>query len=146
MTNNIYQTAVSSHFLAYDFISEGPKGKILKGVRYMQTDIPNVWNLGFGDINSITGEIDDAVVSDNGDKDKILATVAHTCIEFSEHFPEALIFVMGRTGARTRLYQMGINSNLDKISELFTIWGLFDESWELFEKNKNYTALLAKRK
>ncbi|GAB3502347.1 DUF6934 family protein [Emticicia fontis] len=146
MTNNIYQTTVSSHFLAYDFLSEGSKGKILKGVRYIQTDISNVWNLGFGDINPITGEIDDTVISDNGDRDKVLATVAHTCIKFSEHFPEALIVVIGSTAARTRLYQMGINSNFDEISELFVIWGLFNESWELFEKNKNYTAFLAKRK
>lgn len=145
MTDNIYQIT-SSHSLAYNFVSEGSKGQIYKGVRYTQTDIPNVWNLAFGDIDPETGELDDTVTSDNGDTERILATVAHTCVRFSEHYPEAMIFAMGSTPSRTRLYQIGISHYFDKISELFSIWGLFNNKWELFEKKKNYLALLAKRK
>lgn len=146
MTKDTYPIEVSPHFVAYDFISDGRKGKILKGIRYTQTKFSNVWNLGFGDIDIHTGKINDVIVSDNGDSEKILATVARTCIEFSEHFPEAMILAIGSTSARTRLYQMGINRNFTEISELFLIWGLLDDSWEVFEKNKNYQALLVKRK
>ena len=36
----------------------------------------NVFNLAFGDINE-NGEINDYTISDNGDRNKILATVAN---------------------------------------------------------------------
>lgn len=146
MTKDSYHIEISPHFVAYDFVSEGPRGKILKGIRYTQTDFANVWNLGFGDIDLKTGEINDTIVSDNGDSEKVLATVARSCVEFSKHFPEAMIFAIGSTSARTRLYQMGVSRQYDEISELFWIWGLLNEEWEEFEKNKNYQALLVKRK
>ena len=146
MIKTIYQIQTSSNFVTYDFISEGKKGEILKEVRYTETEFLNVWNLGFGDIDPKTGIINDKIISDNGDSEKVLATVAHTCIEFSKHFPEAMIFAVGSTPARTRLYQMGLTRNFNEISELFIIWGLLKEGWEIFEKNKNYQALLVKRK
>lgn len=35
----------------------------------------NLYNLAFGDKNPLTGEIDDKIVTDNGDSEKVLATV-----------------------------------------------------------------------
>jgi hypothetical protein len=34
-----------------------------------------MYNLGFGDYNEITGLIDDKVITNNGDREKVLATV-----------------------------------------------------------------------
>ena len=146
MIKDFYPTKVSTHFIAYDFISEGRNGKILKGIRYNLTEFSNIWNLGFGDLDPLTGEINDLSVSNNGDSEKVLATVARTCIEFTDHFPEAMIFAVGSTKVRTRLYQMGINSHLDEILELFIIKGLLNGQWEAFRINKNYDALLIKRR
>jgi hypothetical protein len=56
--------------------------------------------------------VDDSIRSNNGDRDKVLATVAFTALDFTDEFPEALIVMEGSTSARTRLYQMGIGNNL----------------------------------
>ncbi len=46
-------------------------------------------NLGFGDKDLQTGEVDDTVISDNGDSQKVLATVAATVYAFTDKYPEA---------------------------------------------------------
>ena len=65
------------------------------------------FNLGFGDQDESTGKINDLTISNNSDTDRILATVAATILEFTAHFPDAIVYVKGSTPARTRLYQMG---------------------------------------
>ena len=145
MNSDIYPTQASTNFIAYDFISKGRKGEIRKGVRYTQTGFTDIWNLAFGDINADTGDMDDSIVSNNGDSEKVLATVARTCVKFTDHFPGTMIFAIGSTPSRTRLYQMGISRYLNQILELFTIKGLLENSWQEFEKDINYKALLIKR-
>ena len=67
----------------------------------------DLFNIGFGDKNLETGDIDDKVVSNNGDSDKVLATVV--VYTFTDLNPETLIYATGSTKARTRLYRMGIS-------------------------------------
>jgi hypothetical protein len=55
-------------------------------------------------------------------------------------------FAKGSTDARMRYYVIGISSNLKQIDSLFEIWGFLNDQWELFQRNKPYMALLAKRK
>ena len=59
----------------YHFISEGNKGKIEKVVIYEEMEIEGFFNLGFGDRNPITGYLDDEITTDNGDTEKVLATL-----------------------------------------------------------------------
>jgi hypothetical protein len=141
-----YLLEVSADFMAFEFVSEGRNGKIPKAIRYTQTENPLIWNLGFGDLDSTSGEINDLAVSDNGDSKQVLATVAQSCLEFSSRFPEVLIYAEGSTPARTRLYQMGICQNYVAINELFRIWGLFKGQWQPFTLGKNYTAFLVKHR
>ncbi len=76
-----------------------------------------------------------------------MATVANATISFTNRYPTAYVFAKGSTPSRTRFYVMGILRNLKEITDLFEIWGAVSETeWELFEKNKVYLALLAKRK
>jgi hypothetical protein len=67
----------------------------------------------------------------------VLATVASTVIDFIKHHPNAVIFAQGSTPARTRLYQRGIQENLDEIGQLFEIEGFSDGAWETFTEGKN---------
>jgi hypothetical protein len=90
--------------------------------------------------------MNDKVRSNNGDRDKILATVAGTVIEFIEHYPNAVIFTKGSTPSRTRLYQMGILANWQEINKIFVIEGLINSEWLPFERNKNYQAFMARAK
>ena len=57
-----------------------------------------------------------------------------------------MIFAIGSSPSRTRLYQMRISRYFDKILELFMISGLLENHWGEFETDNNYQAFLVKRK
>ena len=84
-----YPLKAESSFTVFEFISEGPKGLIRKIIQFQETNQLNVYNLAFGDKNSETGEVDDLVVSDNGDSEKVLATVVAAVYAFFDKYPEA---------------------------------------------------------
>jgi hypothetical protein len=120
-------------------------GRIKKGVFFTKIG-DNFFNLGFGDWNEESQDLDDSSRSNNGDRDKVLATVAFTALDFTNQFPDARIVAEGSTPARTRLYQMGIADNLLEIIENFEVRGLLDNIWEPFQRGRNYTAFLINRK
>ena len=144
----VYEVRVP--FQQYDFYSEGPKGKIRKAILYTFLETRNgndYYNLGFGDYNEDKRAINDLSVSNNRDRDKILATVAMTTLEFTSHYPDCKIVATGSTPTRTRLYQMGIAKHYKEISEMFDIQGLTEKSgWQPFTSGENYLALLVSRK
>ncbi len=118
--------------MVFEFVSEGVNGRISKLVIYSESHLHNFYNLGFGD---------------NGDSEKVLATVAATLYTFTDKFPEAMVFATGSTRARTRLYRMGISNNIEAIEEDFEVFGLTNENgWEPFTKQIEYEAFLVKRK
>ncbi|TKC59908.1 hypothetical protein FBD94_13345 [Pedobacter hiemivivus] len=147
MNRDYYKIQTNTNRMIYEFESEGPNGRIKKEVQYTMVNLDGFvyYNLGFGDLN-INGDVDDLSISNNKDRDKILATVAQTVIQFTEYLPNALIYVEGSTPVRTRLYQMAIALNLKDISEFLTIYGLKNRQWHSFEKNTNYEAFLSLRK
>ena len=126
MRVNKYFVIIGETSMVYEFISEGGKGKISKIVIYSETHLHGFYNLGFGDKNEETGNIDDDIVTNNGDSLKVLATVASTLYSFTDKFPEAMVFATGNTNARTRLYRMGISNNIEEIQEDFEVFGLID--------------------
>lgn len=140
-----YPFTVGEAHTKYEFTSEGPKGSIVKTVVYAQIR-SGIFNLSFGDWNTAIDKMDDSIKSNNGDRDKVLATVAATALEFTNKYPGALIYTEGSTPARTRLYQMAIANNLEEISENFEIEGYISRIWEPFQKARNYEAFLVKRK
>jgi hypothetical protein len=105
------------------------------------------FNLGFGDLNPKTGKIDDLAITNNHDREKILATIAATVLEFTKHFPDVMLYAKGSTPARTRLYQIGIAANWNEIEPLLYVFGYEPKNvWQPFGKNVNYYAFLVKRK
>lgn len=139
----IYKTNTS--FLDYEFESIGPKGVIKKVARFNLLE-NNIYNFGFGDLNHVTGEISDTVVSNNNDGDKVLITVASIISDFTSFLKDSAIFIKGTTQSRTRRYQMGINKYWFQINTLFEIYGLRDNKWEIFRQGENYEAFLGRRK
>jgi len=140
-----YRSESSLQF--FEFISEGPKGLIKKMVIYTETTTENVYNLGFGDYNESTNGINDLSVTNNGDSQKVLATVASTIYAFIEKHPNAWILATGSTSVRTRLYRMGITNNLTEIEEDFIILGYSKrEEWEKFVVGEDYEAFLLTKK
>jgi hypothetical protein len=141
-----YPLASSESLSTFEFISEGSKGLINKLVRYQPTNVKNVYNLAFGDKNQTSGEIDDKVVSNNGDSEKVLATVVATVYAFTDKYPDAWIYATGSTKARTRLYRMGITKFFEEIKEDFEVMGELNDDWEPFRKSIEYEGFLARKK
>ena len=146
MRNERYEFKAESDAMRFEFTSIGPKGEISKLVVYSETHLEDVYNLGFGDKDPLTGDINDLVVTDNQDSQKVLATVASTLYIFTDNYPNSWVGATGSTKARTRLYQIGISKYLDEISEKFIILGNHKGNWGLFEKNIEYDAFLITRK
>nr|WP_257670946.1 hypothetical protein [Parapedobacter tibetensis] len=130
----------------YEFISVGPKGRIRKIVEFSATNIENVYNLAFGDYDETMDSINDKSITNNGDSQKVLATVASTVYAFTSKYPNAWVFATGSTKGRTRLYRMGLTNNLTEIAEDFDVYGLKNDQWEYFEVGKTYEAFLVIRK
>ena len=138
----------SSDRQLYLFHSIGPKGLLKKIVAYTPLEnLPDSYNLGFGTLKADEkGDeyVDGDETSNNGDRDKILATIATTAYAFTERYPARKIYLRGTNSVRTRLYQMAINHAYNELSEDFrisgdlsTVAGIYDLC--LFEKGVNYT-------
>jgi hypothetical protein len=130
----------------YEFYSEGPNGRIKKVVEYFRLEEweAEVFNLAFGDWDEKNNRINDLSISNNADREKVLATVAATVNDFMVNHPNAIIIAAGSTASRTRLYQMGISKVLDEIDQGFDIQGYTNNSWQPFQKGVNYSAFLLK--
>ncbi len=142
-----YKLTAEQDFTTFEFISEGSRGRIIKVVQFQQIDETEVYNLAFGDINLLTGKLDDKIVTDNGDSKKVLATVVAAIYSFTERYPDAWVYALGSTKTRTRLYRIGINKYFDIVDNDFSIVGEDDESgWEWYEKGKDYKAFAVHKK
>ena len=148
MNKDQYPLEANTNGMEFEFVSEGPNGKIRKVVIFTLVDDYGFfyYNLGFGDLNEKTGQLDDLSISNNEDRAKILATVARTVLEFTTYFPKAIIVAKGSSTSRTRLYQMGLASNLKDIEELLNVVGFINAKWLRFEPNVNYEAFMVYRK
>lgn len=142
MSYETYQLETTDSVMIFEFISEGPKGFIKKRIQYQNIG-EDIYNLAFGDVDEVTNEFDDTIVSDNNDVRKILATVALTITFFLNEHPTAFVHIKGGTIARNRLYKMAISNNFEEISDNFMVLGFTeDKNWALYEKNNNYSAFL----
>lgn len=148
MSLDRYALTSSEDRLSYEFFSDGPKGEIKKVVQYtkLKNQEDNIYNLGFGDYNAETHDIDDLSVSDNKDRNLVLQTVASTVPFFFEKYPDAQVTFNGSTEARTRLYIMEISKRLGDLDMAFDIQGLKEDDWESFRKNGRYKAILVTRR
>lgn len=144
-----YDYKSSDTFLDYEFYSKGPKGDIKKVVRFSLVELPKTpyYNLGFGDWNKEKKGIDDFIISNNKDAERVLATVAGAVMDFTDHYPDSIIYAEGSTASRTRRYQMGINKYWKEIAPLFDVFGLVEnEGFQPFAKGINYKAFVVRRK
>jgi len=141
-----YALKAESNLTIFEFISEGPKGLIRKIIQFQETNRLNVYNLAFGDKNSETGEIEDLVVSNNADSEKVLATVVAALYAFFDKHPDAFVYVTGSTSARTRLYRMGITKFYEEMVQNFDLYGQVGDEFYDFEIDKDYAGFLAQRK
>jgi hypothetical protein len=135
----------TDNFDTIDFLSIGKHGPLSKRITFTKTELENTYNLAFGDIDG-TDDIDDYKVSDNGDRNKILATIVYVVGLYTNKYPQRWILFRGSTKERTRLYRMAIGLNLEELAEKFDIYGLTQTGIVRFYKNMEINAFLIKRK
>ena len=146
MNIKCYTYYAANDYKDYLFYSDGPNGQIKKLVVYEKiSHVPLVYNLAFGDEDPGTGFLLDRVKSSNEDRDIILATVAYTIGDFSDHYRKPMIHIVGNTIVKTRLYQMSISKIYDEICVAYTVQGYRDGAWEFFQKNVNYDAFVVQK-
>jgi hypothetical protein len=148
MNYDIYSDFEATQDLSiFEFVSEGKCGAIPKRIKFVPTALSGVYNLAFGDINEVD-EIDDLSISNNGDRNKVLATVARVVEIYTNKYPERMIYFRGSTTERTRLYRMAVGLNLEELSRKFEIFAEMEDCDEVlpFHKNMIISAFLIKRK
>jgi len=120
-----YIIKTRNDFLEYSFYSKGPNGVIRKVAIFTPIEAMgyHYYNPGFGDWNGKEQGIDDNIVTNNNDTEKVLASVAAIITEFCSHYPESLIGIEASTESRMRLYQMKINKYWSEIQGDFKIFG-----------------------
>ena len=106
-----YNLLTDAKATTFAFTSVGPKGSIPKLIQFRPFPSSRLYNLAFGDRIGQTTDLDDSTVSDNGDTEKILATVVHAIYEFTTRYPDAAVYATGSTTARTRLYKMSLTKH-----------------------------------
>lgn len=136
-----YPVFTVDHGRSYEFFSQGPKGAIKKVIRFQSLGNDS-YNLAFGDWDEMNQKIDDSVRSNNEDRNKVLATVALTVLDFVKQHPQAIIFAQGSTPSKTRLYQMGIAQNRHEIQQRFVIMGIINNKLVPFNTGINYEAFV----
>ena len=141
-----YEYLTEGNAELFTFVSEGPKGSIKKLIVYTQMLEKDIYNLALGDFNEDSGKIDDRVITNNNDSQKVLTTVASSLYVFTDKHPNVWVYATGSNTARTRLYRRGITANIDEILADFEVYGLQNDLWQPFEKGEEYEAFLAKRK
>lgn len=128
----------------YTFTSIGPKGEIKKAVQIYEYQ-ENVFNLGFGDLDVATDEIDDNAESGNHDTEMVLATVISIAMNFLQRNPLASITFKGNSVSRNRLYQIAINVYYEEFIEYLEIFGSMNGDLEPYQKQKKYESFLIRK-
>lgn len=141
-----YPLKAESSFTVFEFISEGPKGLIRKLIQFQLTNKPNLYNLAFSEKIAETGEIDDLELSNNGDSEKVLATVVAALYAFCDKHPDAFVDATGSTSSRTRLYRKGITLLYKEIVKDFYLFGQMGNKFYEFQIGKDYIGFLTQRK
>jgi hypothetical protein len=145
MKINKYSLKSECSFTVFEFISEGPNGAVRKLIHFQKTNEPGLYNLAFGDKNH-EGDIDDLAITNNGDSEKVLATVVSALYVFFDKHPEAFVYATGSTVSRTRLYRRGITKFYSEMTTDFQLFGQIGDDFYEFETGKDYTGFLAQRK
>ena len=90
-----YQISTNEDQTIFWFTSQGPKGNIIKIVIFTLMNEPSVYNLALGDFDPETNHIDFENVTNNSDRDKVLASVVDTVYAFFAHNPNVVLHFKG---------------------------------------------------
>ena len=149
-----YNLSANTDFTVFEFTSTGKNGVIQKAIKYSKTLNENVYNLGFGDIvfsDETTVEVDDNNLSNNGDRDKVIATVVYSLYVFMQHYPGVYVLFGSSDPAKLRLQRIIISRNYEAITKNFLVFGaVHNKQGQLvnvpFTKSENVDGYFVRRR
>ena len=145
MNNKQYDTE-SEDNLIYTFISVG-ETEITKVIKYENINLNfinedgksfEIYNLGFGDINLETSEVDDKVVSNNNDASIVFNTVLNSIPKFIASRESVGVSVRGSDDKRHKIYHGYLTRNFERFKEDYSFYGIKEGRAESFQKNFIY--------
>lgn len=126
----IYETqGINDELTQFEFISIGKKGEFPILIKFSPIDpTRTIWNLGFGvavlDNQGFVIRIDDTIVIDNGDVNKIFATVAQKALDFLNIFPDRYVYFNGSDAIRTRKYRQILSHHFEEINPDYRVFSV----------------------
>ena len=145
MKHDIYELLVVSGNLGMiDFVSAGPQRRIVKRIRIYSTPKPEIFHVLLADVGR-GGKSDDMAMNNNGDRDRILATVVYVIELYTLRYPERWIYFSGNTKLKNRLYRMFINKRLGMLASNFYIYGDVNKEIKPFSPGVDADGFLVKR-
>ncbi|MBO9617273.1 MAG: hypothetical protein J7619_31605 [Dyadobacter sp.] len=144
MKEKFYQFEASADYLYFWFESCSSGCTIPKIVEFDEIEI-GTFNLAFGDIDS-HGRLNDSVVSNNGDMEKVLATVVQVVLTFLEKYPTRRVYFSGNSPARNRLYRAILSRDIENWSNVFEVDGITEGERIAFRQGVNFEGFIVKRK
>ena len=138
MNSPFYEFSVSDDATFYEFDSIGEKRVVHKQVKFSPGFIPDFYWLALVDLLD-DGSVSDSSRPNQGDVERVLATVLQTMLTFFKQYPTASVAFAGSTESRTRLYNIAIIRELNNARDTFTIQGYIDGKFEVYSPNKAYT-------
>lgn len=144
MKEKFYPFEASGDYLYFRFESCSSGCTIPKIVEFEEIEI-GTFNLAFGDVDS-QGRLNDSVVSNNGDMEKVLATVVQTVLTFLEAYPGRRVYFSGNSPARNRLYRAILSRDIENWSDIFEVEGVTEGERIAFRKDVNFEGFIVQRK
>ncbi len=145
MDSPYYDFTASDDATVFWFESIWQDDVIKKQIKISATSIPNFYALALVDLMA-DGSLSDVNRPRHGNVEKVLATVLQTMLVFMDKHPDSTIFFMGSTPARTRLYQIAIQRELESAESIFSIQGLIKGSFYDFQPGNQYEGFVVTRK
>lgn len=105
----------------------------------------DLYNFAFGDVNE-EDEIDDFVVSNNKDMDKVFATLIQILITFLKTHKGKGVYFKGSTPSRTRMYQIILNKERANWEGLLAVYGSYNGNLMPFETDHRYNSFIVELK
>jgi hypothetical protein len=132
--------------LRYEFWSRSVEKEIKKIVIFTKVgyEEDNFYNLALMD-ELVDGELSDISESRNNDMKTILATVFGIANDFLSKNPDAVIAFKGSDGRRHRLYRIALNSEMEKLQDLFYVSGVIDGEEFSFDATLHYDYYLIEK-
>ncbi len=119
----------------YTFHSEGLKGTITKVVEFERIRVAkwHLYNCAFGDFEPESLQINDSVLSDNGDVFRVMETLVEIVRDFLAQQAHFMVYIFGTDVRRLHLYQYLIAKKIKKLAQECIFYGGFDYLEEYYQ-------------